>query len=221
MRLKALNALLEDTPYELKELDEGLSLLHPDFSPLVVDFLSGKAAYRQARGGGFSETLARACMAKKRPRIFDLTAGLGRDAFVLASLGADVTMFERHPIIFALLCDGLKRLKKENSDICLSLIHKDSLDFLNALSETERPDVIYFDPMHPKRQKSALVKKDLRLLQDIVGPDDDKLEVFAAARQAALKRVVVKWPNLCEPIAPNPDLVLKGKSTHYHIYFAH
>ena len=37
------------------------------------------------------------------PHIVDATAGLGRDAFLLASLGAKVTLIERSPMMYELL----------------------------------------------------------------------------------------------------------------------
>ncbi|MGL9773657.1 MAG: class I SAM-dependent methyltransferase [Sodalis sp. (in: enterobacteria)] len=44
------------------------------------------------------------------PDVVDATAGLGRDAFVLACLGCRVQMFERHPVMAALLKNGLRRV---------------------------------------------------------------------------------------------------------------
>lgn len=44
-----------------------------------------------------------------RPRVLDATAGLGKDAFVLASLGCEMSLIERQPLIGALLEDGLAR----------------------------------------------------------------------------------------------------------------
>lgn len=40
------------------------------------------------------------------PDVVDATAGLGRDAFVLASVGCRVRMLERNPVVAALLDDG-------------------------------------------------------------------------------------------------------------------
>ena len=41
--------------------------------------------------------------------MLDATAGLGRDAFVLASLGCQVTLIERVPAVAALLENGIER----------------------------------------------------------------------------------------------------------------
>jgi len=44
-----------------------------------------------------------------RPRVLDATAGLGEDAWVLASAGCEVRALERNRITSALLEDGLRR----------------------------------------------------------------------------------------------------------------
>ena len=64
---------------------------------LRVDFVSGAVAHRLRFGGGRGQALAKAMglRAGKTPMIVDATAGLGRDSFLLASLGAQVVMIER------------------------------------------------------------------------------------------------------------------------------
>lgn len=218
MKIKTLNAYLDKTPYSLSDTPTGLALCHPTYNPLIINFLSGASLYRHKKGGGLSEHIAKACLASKKPVIFDIAAGLGRDAFVLASLGCEVKMFERHPVIGALLCDALKRLKLERPTLSLSLIQKDSTTFLSTLKEPDLPDVIYYDPMHPARKKSALVKKEMRILSEIVGPDEDKQSIFSLARQKVKKRIIVKWPIDEAPIADSPDLIYKGKSTRFDVY---
>ena len=108
------------------------------------------------------------------------TAGLGRDAFVLAGLGCKVIMVERHPVVAALLEDGLRRAY-DDSEIGewmrerMSLFHGSSIDKLaDAVKSTGTEiDVVYLDPMYPHREKSALVKKEMRVFQTLVGADLD------------------------------------------------
>ena len=66
---------------------------------LFIDFIGGKSGYRQAHNCTINQPLARAVGIKSgfRPTVFDATAGMGGDAFVLASLGCTVTMIERSP----------------------------------------------------------------------------------------------------------------------------
>lgn len=97
------------------------------------------------------------------PRVVDATAGLGRDAFVLAALGCQVQMLERNPVVAALLDDGLRRgyLDAEIGPWLrerLTLLHASSLTALVAIEP--RPEVVYLDPMYPHRQKVRWLKRD-------------------------------------------------------------
>lgn len=85
--------------------DSGLQLLqiHPGRKRpgilLFVDFVRGKNNFRLSKNFSSKQPLARAAGIKPgiRPTILDGTAGLGVDAFVLASLGCRVTLSERSP----------------------------------------------------------------------------------------------------------------------------
>ncbi len=214
-----LNIQLADTPYTLIETEEGLALDVPKMKPVRVDFHSDRLMHRQKRGGGFSELLAKAVLAKTHPQVLDLTAGLGQDAYVLAELACEVTMVERNAVVYALLLDGLNRLKIDEPDIGLDLIFGDSKDYLQALTPEHYPDVIYIDPMHPIRKKSALVKKEMRVLRELLGHDEDKDELFKLALNKVNKRVVVKWPLNETPIANmKPAHSYKGRSTRFDVF---
>jgi 16S rRNA (guanine1516-N2)-methyltransferase len=217
-KIEDLSCYLERTSLSLEYLPEGLSLCHPNFNPLTIDFLSQKLQYR-SHHGALGELLAKACGAKHQPKLLDLTAGLGRDAFVLASLGCEVLMIERHPIMHALLEDGVKRLKQVLPDFKLDLIHYDSSEYLKTFSGQLDFDVIYIDPMHPERQKSALVKKEMRILRDLVGKDEDKVALINSALSAGVKKIVLKWPLKSESLSDvKPTGVLKGKAVRFEIY---
>lgn len=217
VQLENLNEQLKSKNLELKNLAQGLSLCHPDFSPLTIDFLSNQFQYRTSHGA-LGELVAKSCGAKSQPLIWDLTAGLGRDAYLLASLGCSVVMFERNAVMFALLQDGLKRLKNER-EINLNLNYGDSMACLKKANDHQTPDVIYIDPMHPVRSKSALVKKEMRILREMVGEDLDKLDLIEAALESKVKRVVVKWPlKAVLDIQKKPTASLKGKTTRFDIF---
>ncbi len=192
---------MTDKPLPREVVDGKLSLLMPSMTPFCVDFLSGPMQTR-ARAC-LHEQVVKACQAKKEPSVIDMSAGLGRDAYLLAKAGAKVLMLERHPIVASLLEDGLKRLKIVESPINLDLMPIDSYDYLLALSEDNYPDVIYFDPMHPMRKKSSKVKKDLQLLQTLLGEDVDKQKVAQLARTKCKKRLVIKWPRKAPPLLEN------------------
>ncbi|BBI53076.1 hypothetical protein HORIV_54970 [Vreelandella olivaria] len=164
--------------------------------------MAGKAAHRRRFGGGRGQLVAKACGLTKgvTPSIVDATAGLGRDAFVLASLGAQVLLIERVAAIAALLEYGLKRASKhsETADIAarMTLRHGDAAQALEALvaSADFMPQVIHLDPMFPHREKSALVKKEMRLFRELAGDDNDAPRLLEAALDVATHRVVVKRP---------------------------
>ncbi len=210
--------LLTLTPHFLE-----LSLPGDTAEVLHVDFQSGAALHRYRHGGGRQQLLARAVglHRKKNLTICDISAGIGADAFVLASLGADVVMVERSPIIAALLEDGWRRAQQTEWIRLLSwrLICADSRDFLLSLTAGQFPQIIYFDPMFPERKKSALVKKAMRLLRKVVGEDNDAPELLALALKTARERVVVKRPRLAPPIpGPAPSFTLAGQSSRFDIY---
>ncbi len=195
--------------------------------PVYVDFIAGAMGHRRRYGGGRGQLVAKAVGVKKNkiPTLIDATAGLGRDAFVLAKLGCRVQMIERSAVVAELLFDGMRRARQDDevAEIIsrMSLRVADASDYLNGLSEAERPDVVYVDPMHPERSKTAAVKKEMRLFRALVGDDEDDVRLLQAALMAAHKRVVVKRPRKSEAIpGPKPSLVYEGKSTRFDVYLS-
>ncbi len=195
-------------------------------NPLWVDFIGGKMGHRRRFGGGRNQPLTRAMGLKgsANPFIVDATAGLGRDGFVLASLGARVTLLERSPVMAALLADGLDRARQHDEirlivDKHLQLVNIDARQWLQQCPAQERPDVVYLDPMYPHRSKSALVKKEMRALRAMVGDDGDAPALLAAALDCAKKRVVVKRPRGAPLLAgPKPSGDIASKNTRYDLY---
>jgi 16S rRNA (guanine1516-N2)-methyltransferase len=189
------------------------------FNPIYVDFVEGKAFHRRVFSG--KELIAKAVGFKKSASltVIDATAGLGRDAFVLASLGCNVTLMERSEILAALLADGLRRAKENASTEMIAdrmqLISGDAKELLLHQSA----DVIYLDPMYPHQDKSALVKKEMRILREILGDDDDAEALFNIALKTAKKRVVVKRPKHADFINhKKPDIMFEGSSTRFDVY---
>lgn len=209
-------------PFVLHYTDSRLELRlpqQPKLKPIAVDFTSGKLHHRQQFGGGRGQLIARAVGLKAgvTPRVLDVTAGLGEDAYVLATLGCHVTLVERHPVVAALLRDGLSRVPTEAPS--LTLIEADAIELLSKLSTAEAPDVIYMDPMFPHREKSALVKKEMRMLRELVGGDSDASALLTAALAVAKKRVVVKRPRHAPTVSERkPDVVFNGKSCRFDVY---
>jgi 16S rRNA (guanine1516-N2)-methyltransferase len=196
-------------------------------SPIWIDFIAGKNAHRRKFGGGRGQALAKAVSLKngKTPTLIDCTAGFGRDAFVLATLGCHITLIERNSIIATLLQDAIERARNdpETAEIAhrMQLHNIDAKDYLKNLDLQQRPDVIYIDPMYPSRDKSALVKKDMQLLHKIIGPDTDNDSLLTIAQNTALKRVVVKRPKTAQPLTKQkPSAFIESKNTRYDIYLS-
>ncbi|VAW52402.1 16S rRNA (guanine(1516)-N(2))-methyltransferase [hydrothermal vent metagenome] len=200
---------------------------------ISIDFLSGTLAHRHQFGGGRGQAIAKAIGLKAGviPNVLDTTAGLAGDAFVLATLGCPITMIERSPIIFPLIENAIERasLNEKFEPILeqgFTVINNDANDYIKQQLSTNAiaPDVIYIDPMYPHRKKSALVKKDMQILQRLHGADDNAAELLGNALLFAKKRVVVKRPIQADPIKAEalndkkPNTCIKSKKTRYDIY---
>ncbi|MGX5914888.1 class I SAM-dependent methyltransferase [Aliidiomarina sp. Khilg15.8] len=197
-------------------------------SPLLPDFSRGTQAWRRQAGGMRQEAIVRALGVARghRPHILDATAGLGRDAMILAYAGCPVQMLERHPAIHALLQDAVERAAN-CSDLGhwvserVSVLPRGSLfeaEQLQALSE-QPPMAIYLDPMFPHRDKSAAVKKDMQMLQQLVGSDPDADELLPAALALATHRVVVKRPAKAPVLrGQEPSSQVQSKKHRFDIY---
>ncbi|CAM4281405.1 class I SAM-dependent methyltransferase [Pseudoalteromonas ostreae] len=207
--------------------DQGLCLRktnEPKLGAISVDFVTGAVAHRRKFGGGKGQSIAKAVGLNKgaTPVVLDATAGLGRDGFVLASLGCKVILHERHPVVAALLYDGLQRAY---SDAEIGSWMKQNMSLVFGSSHTllaqceSMPDVVYLDPMFPHREKSALVKKEMRVFQDLVGADNDADDLLEFAYPLASKRVVVKRPDYA-PFLNNqtPSMQIKTKKNRFDVY---
>lgn len=184
------------------------------------------ADVRRRIRGGRRQPLARACGLHRdgAQRVLDATAGLGRDGVVLAGLGCGVTLLERSPVVAALLRDGLRRAAHHEacrawlgSRLCFE--QADALVFMRA-AQAPRHDVVYLDPMYPQRDKSALAKKEMRVLRELAGGDEDAGLLLQAALAYAGRRVVVKRPPRAEYLGgQEPDHQLSGNRARYDVYF--
>jgi 16S rRNA (guanine1516-N2)-methyltransferase len=162
-------------------------------------------------------------LGRKTRTVVDATTGWGQDSLHIFRMGYEVLCIERSPVMAELLLDGFKRLvelewmQKLNLQSPRLLIGN-AIDLLATLES--QPDCIYLDPMFPpKRKKSALPKKAMTVLRDLLGDDQDKEQLFAAALMAAGKRVVVKSPDYAEPLGGKPNESFHGKLLRYDVYF--
>lgn len=193
-------------------------------APLFVDFVDGATALRRKSGQSRKQPIARAIGIKGDGcNVLDATAGLGRDAFLLACLGCRVTGVERSAVLFALLEDGMRRARETLGGGLLTIMsrlqfmHADARSYLQAIDEAARPDVVYLDPMFPSRKKSALEGREIRVCRALVGADEDADELLQVARVAARKRVVVKRHRQTPPL-DKPDFEIAGRTVRYDVY---
>jgi len=194
----------------------------PEQGLVFVDFVSGATAHRRKYGGGKGQAIAKAMGLKGNTdlEVIDATAGLGRDGFVLASLGCNVTLVERSPVAAALLEDGLDRAYLDHEigawmQQRMRLFFASSVDYLKENS----CDVVYLDPMFPHKKKSALVKKEMRVFQGVVGADLDADDLLEAALESAKYRVVVKRPDYAPFLNDKkPSMSIKTKKNRFDVY---
>jgi 16S rRNA (guanine1516-N2)-methyltransferase len=223
--------------WQLVFTSRGLALCvssEPTWSDILIDFAATNLQYRQQHGGGRNEAIAKAIgiKGKQSVNVLDCTAGMGTDSFIMASVGAQVTLVERSPIIGALLDNALMRGLQADDPVCIkvcermALIQQDAITYLSDNSAvTAQIDVVYLDPMFPHKKKSALVKKEMRAFQMLLGPDQDSELLLSAAINFAPKRIVVKRPASAPPLENTkglvPSMAIGSKKHRFDVYLLH
>jgi 16S rRNA (guanine1516-N2)-methyltransferase len=161
-------------------------------------------------------------LGRKTRTVVDATTGWAQDSLHIFRMGYELLCIERSPMMAELLADGFARLARLNWMQRLDLepprlLQGNAIELLAGLEVP--PDCIYLDPMFPpKRKKSALAKKSMMVLRDLLGDDLDKEQLFEAALNAAGKRVVVKSPDYAEPLGGKPSQSFQGKLLRYDVY---
>jgi 16S rRNA (guanine1516-N2)-methyltransferase len=209
--------------FELVTLEDRLSLCathRPQVKPIFADWTA--AELRRRVRAGRRELLPRAVGLHKDPTlgVLDATAGLGRDGYVLAALGASVTLVERRADLAALLRDAQRRaladLETRPGAQRINIVEADAAALMRS---GQRWDVIHLDPMYPHRDKSALPQKEMQFLRELTGGDDDADALLQPALEAARRRVVVKRPTGAPFLAGRtPAFQLSGKQARYDVY---
>lgn len=193
---------------------------HPGFKPLRCDWLAPDVLRRVAAGRG--QLLARAVGLHRQDglEVLDATAGLGRDGFVLAALGAHVTMVERQTLFAALLADARGRaLADPRWGAAAARVKLVAGEAHAVLSSGRQWDVVHLDPMYPHRGKQALPQKEMQLLRELTGGDPDAGALLAPALAAARRRVVVKRPSRAPCLDGRaPAFALEGTQARYDVY---
>ncbi len=214
---KLLNHEPIGLPLYLRLDAKGLAIISTDFKPVYVSEIYAKlvSRYRNLK----DELLVKIVKDKfkTRAQIWDLTAGLGKDAFILASAGYSVTMVEQNPLLATILYYALHNniIPKRN----LNLVYANSIDFLSLSSV--RPDIIYLDPMF-KEDSTSKAKKEMQLIQMLTDNDAilDDIELFNLSYNKAQSNVIVKRDNKQASLVstPMPTYTKSGKTIRFDIY---
>lgn len=175
-----------------------------------------RQALQRRTAAGRKQLLSRAVGLQRHPhlRICDATAGFGRDAALMAALGADVTVCERHPDVIAFLQRAIGSLPPALRER-LHLFAGDARDQL----QHRQWDAVYLDPMYSPTRKHALPDAQAQELRSLVGNDPDADALLPLARAAAHRRVVVKRALRAPPLAGlSPMESLRGNSVRFDLY---
>lgn len=210
----------------LRWQDGGLTLLATASDApggLRIDFTE-PALQRRALDGLNRQGIGKAVGLKKKPLpdILDATAGLGGDAYLLASAGCQVSLLERSVIVHALLRDALQRarlLRDSRPGLAVENLTLSHGDFLAQSLPESSVDVVYLDPMFPADRKNARSGKGMYLLQELLGNDCEEEQMLAKARYVARNRVVVKRGKRSTWLARiEPDISFRGSSSRFDVY---
>ena len=191
------------------------SLREPKTGPVRVDFSAG-AIQQRARDDLRGQHLVRAVGTGLE--VLDATAGLGRDAFLLASAGNRLHLLEREPAIHALLADGLRRAASE-PDLApvVERMRLHRADFRDW-GEERRYDVVYLDPMFPRPRKRARGKKEMVFLQQLAGEGEESGLLAKALKYVRAKVVVKRPPKEAWLDATEPSFSYRGRVSRYDVY---
>ncbi len=201
--------------------NEGLCLVNED-QILRADFT--KMLPRIKAGRVNSELLVRASKIKGEDKplmAVDATAGLGEDSLLLAASGFHVTMYEHNAVIYELLKNAIDRATEipELAEAVsrMTVYNEDSVNGMTEMAII--PDVVLLDPMFPERQKSALVKKKLQMIQKLEMPCIEERTLLITAMRTKPKKLIVKRPPKGPYLADiKPDYSIEGKAVRFDCF---
>ena len=208
--------------------ESGLAIISPTFKPIYVSDIYAKLRVRLKNLNQNLLIQATKLKTKLPTTVWDLTAGLGMDAILMANFGYKVTMVEQNPTLVTILRYALTNELIPNC-YNLNLVHANSLEFL--LQEHENfPDIIYLDPMF-RDKKSAKSKKAMQIIELLTSAaeisedieDAENKKLFHMATLYAKYKVIVKRDNKGSVLVdfPKPDYVKMGKTVRYDVYLKH
>ena len=155
----------------------------------------------------------------KNLSILDCTGGFARDAAILASLGNNITLIERNPLIMSLLVDAKEKIKIDDIRYIFSRIKSRFGNCIDFIRNTDKHfDYIYFDFMF-NINKSALPSKNEQFLRKIVKNDiNENLDIIHETIQRVKSKIIIK-DHISSNDYDNFDIIntYKGKTVKYHL----
>jgi 16S rRNA (guanine1516-N2)-methyltransferase len=213
-----LNPLPPKEAFVLVEREGRLDLRPP--GEAATDGIQAIFPPDRERSSGVRNPLVRA-FGKSIETIFDLTAGFGGDAYRLARAGHRVFAYERHPAVYAVLISGWNRdcaTGRVPSELAERLMfsHGDAEDLLARI---DQPNMgVYLDPMYPQpRRRKALPRRELQILRQLLGEEEDAVRLLDIALERAA-RVVVKRPHRAAPLVPGASFDVTTKLVRFDVY---
>ena len=194
-------------------------------SPISVDFDSPQLRARMKRLSARSELLLKALGGKAGETVVDMTTGLGTDTWLLATFGYTVYACERSPTLYAMLEDGLQRIRQYHGDLSqisdtASNIRLRNLDSSSSVESSWGAKYAVIDPMFPVKKKQALASGDMQMLQRFIGRGESVDLLLHAAKAQGIKRAVVKrvLRSRQRYARLEPLYSLEGRSTRFDVF---
>ena len=216
--------------WKSKELAQKFKLEHtdnPEDMEMVLTMQDGRIGFVQKRGFHFttsdfskirplvaSQPMAKALGRNKKLKVLDCTAGWGLDSAIMARSGFQVLAFEQNLLLF----EVIKQELQHNPSLPLEFRLGDSFEYLKTISEGERPDIIFIDPMFVEKSKGAKSEKSIQVLQNLVEPSLFTEEKLKLAIEKAKSHVVVKQNKRALGFAIRPSACFEGQSTRFDVY---
>lgn len=192
-----------------------LRIVRPDGLAMSVNFINSKAQRRSNEKNILQQPLSKALGIKafkkrseRAPTVVDGTAGLGQDAWLIARLGCSVTLIEQSPVLSTMLEFAVQKALAHDdyqSTARLLNVEKANASHYLATNTNSAADIVFLDPMYPARRKQALVKKEMQMLHELVGPDNNNEQLLSSALNHARYRVIVKRPKSAEFLTGTED----------------
>jgi 16S rRNA (guanine1516-N2)-methyltransferase len=203
----------QDNDWQFKVIGKRILFTHGEFSPVCIDISSILQVHKTYffKNSLYKEPLARAIGLKKgkrKPSVLDATAGfLGDTLLMYAFEIPHIDCYERHPVAASLAQNAIN-----NADANIKLFFKSSIEI------TKNYDVCFYDPMYAEKNTKTAPKKEMKIFREVVGFDNDCVDVAKHLLTLATERLVIKRSVKASYLLPSPHHSIKGKSTRYDVY---